>query len=96
MNKKLLFSFLISLLAFANAKSQATAWTDTFLQGVPATTTQINTWNAFRASLTPGSYCAMWIGGTFNTAGISCNNAPEVNAYATALQNYTSYTTPSC
>jgi len=92
--KKLLLSLVI-ILFLAKANGQVTQWTDTFLNTVNPTVAQVNTWNAWRAQLTPYQYCQMWIGGTYDTTGQSCTDTAVVHAFALAIQNYTSYTSPT-
>lgn len=78
-----------------NLFSQTVTWSDTFLLNTPATTTQVNNWNAFRASLQPGNYCGMLIKGTYDQNGIVCNDATITNAFANAVKNNLSYTSVS-
>src|SRR5687768_16113570 len=93
--KKLLPLVLFALALSGTAAAQVTQWTDTFVNGITPTPTQMNTWNTWRAQLTPNQYCQMWIGGTYDTAGKYCADTAVVHAFAAAIQNYTSYTSPT-
>jgi len=94
MKKNLLSLLFVSVLC-SGSFAQITQWSDTFINGVTPTTTQVNAWNAWRAQLTPNQYCQMWIGGTYDTIGRFCSDTSVVRAFAMAIQNYTSYTSPS-
>src|SRR5690606_28163461 len=94
--KKILFSMLVAVFGVAGtAFAQNDIWTDSFFNGVPATTGQITGWDNWRASLKPGSYTFMTIKGTYDQVGITCTDKTIVNAFATAVQNYTTYISPS-
>jgi hypothetical protein len=70
-------------------------WTDTFINGVAPTATQLANWNNFRAQLVPSScYSKMIIKGTYDTAGQVCTDPTIIAAYANALNTLTSYTSP--
>ena len=97
MKKTLLKTFLVSLIGiFAfNCNGQNAIWTDSFTQNAAPTTTQITAWDNWRASLNPGQYTFMTIKGTYDQTGITCTDKTIVNAFASAVQNYTTYISAS-
>ena len=97
MNIKLPILFLgIFVACFSTSlHAQNSVYTDSFTQGVPPTTAQINAWDNWRASLKPGQYTYMTIKGTFDQTGITCTDKTIVNAFATAVQNYQTYISSS-
>lgn len=58
-------------------------------------TTICNQWKAFIATLGSG-YSQMTLNGTADPVGVTCNIPAQVDSFASALKNVTSYTTPSC
>jgi hypothetical protein len=66
-------------------------WTDTFTTNVTPTTTQMNAWSTFTASLSPRAYSKVIIKGTFDTAGQVCTDTAIVNALANSLFTNTDY-----
>lgn len=67
------------------------SYSEAFVGGsVP--TTQCNSWQSYRASLTSGrNYIGFTIRGTMNTTGISCTDPTVANAVAAALRTATGY-----
>ena len=90
-----LLIILITSISSFNSNAQTVVWTDNFTQGVFPTAGQLTNWNNFRSQLL-GSYpyTKMTISGTFDPTGQVCTDPIIVLAYANALRNLTSYTSP--
>jgi PKD repeat protein len=87
----LLMTVCAALFSSNTMYSQNDVWSDTFTQGVPPSSNQIAAWDAWRASLNPGSYTYMTIKGSYDQTGITCNDKTIVNAFATAVKSYSTY-----
>lgn len=60
--------------------------------GVPTTPAICDDWNAFRASLTAGSYDLVRMRGTFDQEGVTCNDAAAATQICQALNTETNVT----
>jgi hypothetical protein len=95
--KKIYSLFFIGtfILSSVIVKSQTIMWTDTFINGVASNAAQVTTWDNFRAQLdTNLCFTKMTIKGTYDTVGQVCTDPTIIKAYANALKNFVSYTSP--
>ncbi|MCC6599782.1 MAG: hypothetical protein IT223_03815 [Crocinitomicaceae bacterium] len=70
--------------------------TYSFTQNSAPSGAQCSDWTAFRASLTPGSYCSVTLSGSQFPGGYVCTDATAVNQIASFLKNGPSGTIVSC
>lgn len=92
--KKLFYCLLILLMGFGSTdlSGQNVVYRDTFKNGVPPTTAQINRWSAFCAKLTSTlNYTGMTIRGSYDLTGKKCTDATITKDFATALRTYSTY-----
>ncbi|MEW6470068.1 MAG: T9SS type A sorting domain-containing protein [Bacteroidota bacterium] len=79
------------------SQTQQIIWTDTFINNLPASSTQTAAWTAFTASLVPQTYTKVTISGSFDPTGVSCTDTAVATALANALYTNTDYISPvSC
>ncbi len=86
LNTLILFLFLICI----EANAQVHQYSESFQTSVTPTT-QCTNWDTWRAALTPGVYTKLVISGTFDPTGLTCTDAPTVNAMANAIKTASVY-----